>query len=293
MNEGYRKIREIGFDAVDANLDHLAPSGAVKDKTIFDTFKPGMSDNDAVELFRPWKEAAEKSGIDNYQAHAPFPSRLYDNSDPDYDEYMMDILQKTIRGCEFIDCHNLVIHPFMLKYVMQELPEQEYESNIERYMRLAPVAKEYGVTICLENMFRTDPHKQRKVSAICNQPLEACKYIDDLNSLAGEKVFGFCFDVGHANLCNLDPFEFIHIMGDRIQAFHVHDNNGLVDQHWAPYQGNVNWDRFCMGLKDIGFNKTMSFETFAELQKAKNELMDAQLSYIYACGKLFQKKIAE
>lgn len=42
-------------------------------------------------------------------------------------------------------------------------------------------------------------------SAICSDIPEACVYIDKLNEIAGEKLFGFCLDTGHLNLLGLDP----------------------------------------------------------------------------------------
>ena len=32
----------------------------------------------------------------------------------------------------------------------------------------------------------------------CTDAVEACYYVDTLNDIAGEKLFGFCFDTGHA-----------------------------------------------------------------------------------------------
>ena len=88
-------IAECGFEGVDANVDHLLTSKDVRAKMHAPAFDG--DDKTAVEYFRPWKDAAAKYGISNFQAHAPFPSHLV-GEDGAYNEYMMEVLRKTIIG---------------------------------------------------------------------------------------------------------------------------------------------------------------------------------------------------
>ena len=151
LDGAYRLIREAGFDGVDANVDHLMTGQDYKARRI-PAFFLG-SDADCIAHFKPWKDAAEKYGLDNYQAHAPFPSYVLDPDHPDFNDALIVMLRKTIMGCDSIGCRNLVVHPFFLGYRDQMDPETEWRVNIERYSMLIPEAKKYGVTICLENMF--------------------------------------------------------------------------------------------------------------------------------------------
>lgn len=294
IDSTYRMIKEAGFDAVDANLDHLLGYGTIlgkKYKDKYDVYLPGLSEKDILEYFRPWGEASKKYDLKNYQAHAPFPSLLTGEDDPEYNDFLITMLEKTIMGCASIDCQNLIIHPFCKDYDHQMSHEEEWEINIDRYSRLIPAAKKYGVVINLENMFFD--HNGKIYGTVCNDGVMAAKYVDTLNQLAGEKCFGFCLDTGHALLASKDIRQFMNDLGDRLTCFHVHDNDGVYDLHRQPYTGKMDWDRFILGLKDIHFDKTMSFETFNAWRSVPRELGPAMLQYIAKIGRMFAEKASE
>ena len=142
--------------------------------------------------------------------------------------------------------------------------------------------------ILLENMFAA--HRGKLVSACCSDITNACRYIDTLNDIAGENLFGFCLDVGHTHFAGLDLYEAMVELGSRIDAFHVHDNDGWDDQHLAPFMGITDWDRFCKGLAAIGYDKTMSFETFAVWDQYPPELAPDVMKMIHTEGQYLLKK---
>ena len=129
------------------------------------------------------------------------------------------------------------------------------------------------------------------IGACCSNPYEAAKYIDELNAIAGEKCFAFCLDTGHALLMGADMRRTINILGKRIETLHIHDNDGFDDQHLAPYMGRMDWEAFIDGLKDIGYEGTLSFETFNVLNAFDDELMLPCLKLICATGEMFRKRI--
>ena len=288
VDGAYRIIKEAGFDAVDANIDHLFGIRDLIDKKIPPVFKPGLSEKEMLEYFKPWKDGAKKYGLENYQAHAPFPSFLGIKDHPEYDEFLLDVLKKSIVGCAYIDCHNLIIHPFFYQYENTVPEEEEHKMNIESYMKLAETAAKYDVRINLENMFVN--HNKKVYSAILNEAHEAAAYVDELNEAAGKEIFGFCFDVGHSLLVGNDVRRYMDVMGKRITAFHVHDNNGLDDQHLAPYMGVNDWDRFVDGLRDIGFDRTLSFETFNIWNVMEPEVAKEMMKVIAKAGRRFSER---
>ena len=108
IDKTYQKVKEWGFDAVDVNLDHLLPGKDIIAGNIPEVLVRGGTE--CMELFRPWGEASKHFGIDNYQAHAPFPSLVHP-LDSETNQRMVAVLQNTLRGCNEINCRNLIIHP--------------------------------------------------------------------------------------------------------------------------------------------------------------------------------------
>lgn len=287
----YRMISEAGFDAVDVNLDHLLTSKEEKAGVIPAVFDPKTSEQDMLQFFRPWKEAAGAWHLQNAQAHAPYPSRFFDVPSAGYNDFLMEALRRTIIGTAYIGCHKLVIHPFFYDYDHQMSEKDEWNLNMYCYGQLAETAKKMGVTILLENMFVR--HKGRVYAAVCNDGREAASYVDALNENAGSEVFGFCLDTGHALIAGKDIRRFMNELGPRIKAFHVHDNNGHDDQHLAPYMGVLDWKRFVQGLQDIGYKDTLSFETFNVCNRYPVELYPSILKTIELTGRRFSRLAEE
>ncbi len=51
---------------------------------------------------------------------------------------------------------------------------------------------------------------------------------------------GFCFDSGHARMAG-DPLETWEKMEPYVRSTHLHDNNGLKDDHLLPGEGSIDW----------------------------------------------------
>ena len=288
VKDAYRRIKEWGFDAVDANIDGVLSFRDIVHGEIPELLIKGGSD--CMELFRPWAEGAKEYGVDNYQAHAPFPSCLPDAELTNAN--IIEVLKNTIRACDYINCRNLIIHPFFYGYEKRLSEADEWALNIECYSRLIPVAREYGVTICLENMF--SGFRGKLYAACCSNIDTAARYVDELNRIAGgEDTFGFCLDTGHALLCGLDIKQFMITLGKRIRAFHIHDNNGINDQHIAPYMGILDWNAFVEGLKAIHYTSTLSFETFNVWNVVDTGVIDGMMRFIHDCGVMFARRAAE
>ena len=128
---------------------------------------------------------------------------------------------------------------------------------LETLEAILPTAEKLGIVICVENSF--NPAGTPAVLASCLEPFGDCA------------ALGCCLDVGHAHIMDPDvprpegtpicgltydhdvwgghmregmvPFgEVMRILAPHIVTVHVHDNNGLSDQHLCPGQGNIDFD---------------------------------------------------
>lgn len=290
IEKGFEMIHNAGFDGVDWNID----SAWLSYGDIVHGVRDGVfskSDEEVLEACRPYKEAAQRFGVSFAQMHAPFPTRVSGNpaEDDATNEFVFQALRKTIMCCDYVGCRNLIIHPAHNRTDDSISLEDEWNYNIRMYSALIPDLKKHGVTCCLENMFWS--YRGKIMQSVCAAPEEAVRYIDALNEIAGEKLFGFCLDIGHAFLVGQDVYAFVGALGDRLTALHVHDNNGQYDQHIFPYMGTSNWDRFCRALKDFGYRGVLSFETFRTIELFDLELAEQLLNLLSATGRMFVKRI--
>jgi len=70
---------------------------------------------------------------------------------------------------------------------------------------------------------------------------------------------GLCFDSGHANI-TAGTLEMLEPHKDRLISIHLHDNNGLSDQHKVPFTGTVDWDKVIRFIAESSYQKCVNLE---------------------------------
>ena len=285
-DEVFGLMAKAGFEAMDFNIDPHLPPAAISKGPLTDFFDQSVEA--LIEYYRPIKAAAEKHGIAFGQMHAPFP--LWVENKPEVNAYMITVVEKCAALCRFLSCPLLVVHP-----VTRPTKEEEREVNMAMYRAMIPAGKKYGVKLCLENL--PTGSRGRTVEGICCDAAEVCDYIDTLNAEAGEEIFGFCFDQGHANILGLRVRDFLVGIGHRLTCLHLHDNNGTADWHTAPYTCmsgsyySTDWDGLLQGLTEIGYRGALNFETFRATKGLPRRLQAEMLHYIASVGYYFKDRI--
>lgn len=140
---------------------------------------------------------------------------------------------------------------------------QEWEINKNYYLSQLSQMKFFDNNsrkghILLQNLCReVNGHMVR---GLCSDVATACQWIDELNMLAGEDIFGMCVDTGALNLCGQDPYEYIHTLGHRIKAVILRENDGQNDYSMLPFTcaangvSQMDWLGVIRGLREIGFD---------------------------------------
>ena len=289
IDKGFEAIKNAGFEVVDFNLDTYF---LYQDNGFDEATLQKHRDDDAFKTYmQEVRDAARKYGIGFGQFHAPFPS--HHPRKPENTEVMREAIRKSIIACGECGCTHITVHPCCDPSARFPIltKEMEHDENIAFYSSLIPLLKEYHVTCCLENMWCQDWKSKKAYVSSCSNAAEASQYIDELNAIAGEKCFAFCLDIGHLLMLGLDPCKFMEEMGSRIETLHVHDNNGLDDDHTAPYLGVCNWDRFIKGLRSIGYQGKISFETATFNRLFPKELVPDALKLLGATANYFRARV--
>ena len=286
-DQAFAYIKSLGFEGIDLGMGGVLHGDLIDKGEHNDFFDASVEE--ICQRYAAVKEASVKHGVPIVMAHGIFP--LHSIGNPDLDEYLWMAVEKQLAVCQYLGCPSLVVHP-----ITRADRTQEKEMNLTMYRKLIPAGKRYGVKICLENMFYfAGGHSVRRACGIIE---EACWYIDTLNAEAGEDLFGFCYDVGHANVLGNNIYEDLKLLGKRLTTLHIHDNDGRLDMHLIPFtHTNVKWDTttdwagFLRGLKEIGYEGPLNFETFGSIIKMPLPLIRPLQTLTYEIGKYFREEL--
>jgi sugar phosphate isomerase/epimerase len=107
---------------------------------------------------------------------------------------------------------------------------------------LRPAAGSFGVRIALENVA---PSNHASLSRVLE--------------LYPPDYIGICYDSGHGNMTG-EGIGWLEAHADRLVAVHLHDNDGVGDQHRLPGMGTVDWPRLARIIAGSSYNKPLSME---------------------------------
>ncbi len=241
--------------------------------------------------------AKEKEELDRYgllvcQTHAPYPTWRY--GDEEGNKLRLTEAIKSIELTAYLGSKYVIIHPIAETFALT--PKELRERNLELYGSLIDTAKKNGVMICLENMWIS--RNGNIFESTCEDPYEANDYIDTLNKMAGQELFGFCFDVGHATLCGKYLKNTLITLGDRVKTLHIHDVSKMSDLHTLPYSqmGNgatpfTDYRSFLLGLRAIRYRGTINFEADNAFKVFPEYTHKALLKLFRAIGEYFSNEI--
>ncbi|MBR4219538.1 MAG: sugar phosphate isomerase/epimerase [Victivallales bacterium] len=237
--EGLRRLRALGFECLDENCFV---------NTEQELFK--ISEKDYEKRLVNLRRLIEDADLEINQTHGPWRWPPRDATPEDRAE-RFEKMTKSILGTVLLGSKNFVIHPIMPFTTNDASHEQEtWEMNLEFFGRLCEVARQHEVVICFENM----PWKTFSLAS----PEAITRFAKQMNS----PWFKVCLDTGHSLTLGIQPADGVRQIGkEYLQVLHVHDNNGVNDCHWLPYNGIGNWEEFTKALQEIGFDGTLSMET--------------------------------
>ena len=197
---------------------------------------------DAAELFRhqdncePLKDsfaAVKKAGLEVEAYHADFKTTNDIWSKGTEGDETLDFLKQTVKEAGDLGISIAVVH-----VSRGCMPPAYNERGLERFYSLCKSAKEAGVKIAFENLRKT-------------------AYLDYVLSAIPEA--GFCFDCGHEKLYN-KGYGVLEKYADRLLCMHLHDNNGLMDNHYPPFMGKIDWQKLAQRLAKAQFKCNLCFE---------------------------------
>ncbi len=148
-----------------------------------------------------------------------------------------DLHKEAIDIAAKIDASYVVVHPGFLGSPAFDR-EEGCEMAYEQMAKLAAYADNAGVKLAMENV----GYKGQSIYTEEEFPA----FLDNLP----DNTY-FLIDTGHAFLNGWDIPALIRKTNNRLIGLHLHDNNGLSDDHLAIGKGKIHWGPIFEAIKEL------------------------------------------
>ncbi len=223
----FPKIREMGFDAVEI---------PVEDPALID----------AKSLHKALK-ANDLAGI---VCGAFGPTRDLTNDDPKYHQTCFAYLLSCFQIAQAIGA-SFVAGPMYSAVGKARLvpPDQkkiEWERAVRNLQKVCVMAADHGQKIALEPLNRFE-------SDLVNTAADVMRLVNDIHHPAANVLL----DGFHMNIEEQDIEAAVKLVGDKLIHVQVSENH-----RGTPGTGQMRWDKLKRGLEAIGYDRTISIESF-------------------------------
>lgn len=163
----------------------------------------------------------------------------------------------------YIDFCARYLIPILVIHVSQskgEQPGEPTEDGIVLIEDLVKFAEDSGVMIAIENTMQP---------ALLHHIL-TCIQSEYLN---------LCYDTSHDFLYSPRPGELLERWGHRLLVVHLGDNDGVLDRHWLPGLGVLNWKEITCWSPMKTYKGSLTLEVFSKNQEKESPSTFMTLAY--------------
>jgi sugar phosphate isomerase/epimerase len=261
--ESIQRCKNAGFSVLDLNMCAMIHN------------KTEMNGPDwKVALYRI-KEAAEKVGVEFCQSHPPYlPGNKLYPAGSEEETFFNEITRRSLIASSVLGVKTAVFHPLTEMSLNEHSMEANLRLNHQVYDPIMEQAAKLNVNLAFENMF--DANGRRSFGVTAEELIELADSYNDPR-------VGVCWDIGHANRVYASQLRPIRLLGKRIIALHVDDNQGLADDHLLPFLGNIDWKSIMPLWNEIGYKGDFVYEIKMN-NSMPEELKDLTAGYSYQVG---------
>lgn len=269
VSKQMKRVYDAGFRAMDINF-----SDWVEEEQNGSYFP--FSEQEWNEWVEEIQSFVDEYGITLTQAHGPLFNILEDSP---LAEHLRKICEKSIRAAHELHIPWVVLHPGTPDGFSSSKEQIAVAKKLNQdfFAPLVKIAEELKVGIALENMSN---HFQETGDMYCGSLDDLIELVDSFHS----NYVGICWDTGHAHIEGVNQRACLNKIGNRLKVLHVQDNNGIIDQHTAPFYGTIHWDDVVDGLRDIDYKGDWTFEAQSLVRRVPDSCQDTALRLMHEIG---------
>ena len=259
----------LGLGIIDFDL---SPHHVDKDGDIYSLGKEAVK-----EYFASIASYATERGVKIGQTHGRFNG--YGNT-PERDELFVKDAELDCVATAALGAKYTVFHTPAHNHVGDLPDERMFEIGVSLFSTVLPFAKANGVKIATETHGTASKYNKMEFFGIPENLLELIRRVKE-TSPAGDALC-VCVDTGHTNLAvklgHPEVGDVIRRLGSLVEVLHLHDNNGIKDQHKILGTGIIDWKDVFAALDEIGYAGSYNLETMLKHYGEDFEYEEAEFS---------------
>jgi sugar phosphate isomerase/epimerase len=231
-----------------ADLDQVLPI-ASKYQVGIEVLEFAMPEN-LIQAFALLPEMQQKLNvIPLIGLHGPFSELIPASRDPWVRQVARSRCQQGYELAQLIGAKHLILHS---GYLPKTYPRDQWIQNSLNYWLEFLGDKDIPNMIHIENVYEDDFSTLAELTDQVNQAFQ------------GERLT-ICLDIGHVNAnSSISLVDWIVGLGDRIRYVHLHNNDGILDDHWRLDKGKIDVSQVVELLLKHSPNAIWNVETFIE-----------------------------
>lgn len=185
----------------------------------------GVIDTHSRRDFAEMASLIQQEGL-SITLHGPFWDLVPGGIDRKMLQASRDRLREAFDLIPVFDPLSIVCHTGYDRKRYEEVQDEWFEAAVETWTPLIKDIEGTRTTLMLENVFEKTPRMLLRL----------------LNELNTQKV-GFCFDTGHMSaFSETNIHDWLKALGPFVKELHLHDNDGVRDDHLAIGSGKIDFE---------------------------------------------------
>lgn len=262
-----RVCAEAGYRDIDASLCGFSRPGQ---PLSLDGWEKWAEDTRAL---------GDELGIKFSQAHAYWTIGNAFNKDMTRidGEWGEELMRRSVIAAEILGVKWMVVHPYTIRHQGWYDYKKCFVYNREYFKQWAEVYAEHHVGMAIENMGGP--------TGYCSCAEELLELVDAI----GHPMVGICIDTGHANRAGINAADMIRQVGSHLKATHINDNHGDKDEHFAPFNGTVDWPEVMKALREIDYQECFAYEIHHLSSMYPGEVQGSLVKFSYELGQYLMR----
>lgn len=247
------QAKKLGADTVDffTNYEYFTKTESIYSK----------SDEEIVAYYSDLKKHAEELGISIAQTHGRLRTYMKES---EFNRICLENARRDLLAASALGAPVCVMHNIQTSVMgIYTDPQVMRDTCYKTFRQILTWAKEYNVKLATETFGYNTAFDTMEFFA------DAKEFKDVYERIASEgnnrDYFKVCIDTGHTH--TVSRFEqpsvgdFIRMFqNNEIACLHLHDNDGIYDQHLPLNCGTIHWDDVFDALEEVGYDGVFNME---------------------------------